>query len=862
MSLIADDQPSKEDIQSLRDALRLGLAVVSEVWSHPTNDWVTSVHAADIDGDADIEVLVGSREGSVRVLTPKGLLKWKFEQSSDWFGTVFGVSTAESIRGARVIIGSRENKVYAFNETGGMLWSYQAEQVVRRVRAYDIDRDGNVEIVVGSEDHFVYVLSSVDGTLLWSYKTNGWIRAVFSADIDGDGEIETLAASGDRHLYALDSKGQLKWQYDVGSKIHSLFAADLDKDGTVEILVGSDAKDLYALTPDLQKKWSFSPDNRIHSISVEDFNNDGYLEVIAGSEDEHIYFLDHQGTLLWKHFLGSRIFSIFAIDLDRNGILEILVGSDDDNVHLLRVELIEGLLSKIRACHQAVNQRSPKLLPLSPTERVLLEDLADTESAPLPTIREVEQAFTAHDYRQALATLVKLEQQRVEVLWSVEVKGIRSLRFGNIGDTGTTDMVIGTDTGDVHAFNARGERLWTFPWHDRIRSVRLGDIDGDGEQEVLVGAYDGHVCALSKTGKEIKWENTLDDRIHSISIAPSTSQGDAELILGSENKCIYIYGKNYSLVAEPIKTPRGIYAVTTHDLNQDGIPEIIAGSVDDSVYTYTRDGELQWTYPTRDRIKVLDVKDIDDDGQVEIIIGSEDRYVYVLNDRGNLKWRYYTLHRVMDVDAVDIDGDGQIEVLVGVGDGFVYVLNSSGDLLWRYKANDRVRVVRAADIDNDGAVEIVVGSEDQLYLLRIVDRRQQQEYLAQSRQALLTGRSHKELIYELSSEADPHLRSFAIRELATYPELTEGDFERFRHLFTDPSGEVRTAFAKEIASIYRANPLCARDYLDSLSSYLDNDVRLAFINSLPALARQDQQVGFAYLDRFRRNIKKRIRRTA
>ena len=862
MSLIADDQPSKEGIQSLREALRLGLAVVSEVWSHSTDDWVTSVHAADIDGDGDIEVLVGSREGSVRVLTRKGIVKWQFEERSDWFGTVFGVNTAESITGARVIVGSRDNKVYAFNETGQKLWSYTAEQVVRRVRAYDIDHDGNVEVVFGSEDWSVYVLSSIDGTLLWRYRTNGWVRAVFSADIDGDGEIETLAASGDKHLYVLDSKGQLKQKYNVESKIHAIYAVDLDRDGIVEILIASDAKDIYALTPDRQKKWSFSPENRIHSISVEDFNKDGYLEVIAGSEDEHIYFLDHQGRLLWKHFLGSRIFSIFAIDLDRDGILEILVGSDDDNVHLLRVELTEGLLSKIHACHQAINHYSPELLPLSPTECTLLQDLAETKSTPSPTTTQVEQAFAAHDYLQALSTLVKLEQQRVEVLWQIEVKGIRSLRLGSIADAGTLDMVIGTDMGEVQAFNIRGERLWTFPWHDRIRSVRLGDIDGDGELEVVVGTLDGHVCALDRDGKTIKWNYTVDDAIQSISIVPPTSQQDyTEVTLGSENKRIYIYGRDYLPVTEPIITPEGINTVITYDLNKDGIQEIIAGGIDNNVYAYTREGELQWTYPTRDRIKVLHVTDIDDDGRVEIIIGSEDRYVYVLNDQGALKWRYHARHRVMDIDAVDIDGDGQIEVLVGVGDGFVYVLNGSGDLLWRYQANDRVRVVRAADIDNDGVVEIVVGSEDRLYLLRVIDRRQHQQYLAQSRQALLTGRSHQELIYTLSLEADPHLRSFALMELATYPELTEHDFERFRPLLTDPSHEVRTRLAKVIASIYQANPSCARDYLDLLSSDLSNDVRLAFINSLPSLTQQDPQVGFKYLDRFTRNIKKLIRRT-
>ncbi|MBV9706685.1 MAG: AAA family ATPase, partial [Chloroflexi bacterium] len=395
----------------------------------------------------------------------------------------------------------------------------------------------------------------------------------------------------------------------------------------------------------------------------------------------------------------------------------------------------------------------------------------------------------------------------------------------------------------------------------RIRSVQLGDADGDGEFEVLVGTLDGHMCALNRTAETIKWQHILDDRIQSIYTAPSVSQDSTELILGSEGKRIYIYGDHYHLVAEPIVTPEGIRIVTTYDLNADGIQEIIAGGVEGYVYTYTYDGQLQWTFWTGHCVRAVCVQDIDNDGRVEIILGSEDRNVYVLNEQGALKWCYYTPHRVLDIDAVDIDGDGQVEVLIGGGDGFVYVLNGSGDSLWRYQANDRIRVVRAADMDNDGVVEIVVGSEDQLYLLRTIDRRQHQEYLALCRQKLLTGRSHQELIYALSLEADPDLRSFALIELATYPELTESDFERFRHLFMDSSYEVRTTFARVIVSIYKANPICARGYLDPLSSDRENDVRLAFISSLPALALQNPQIGFEYLDRFTRNTRKLIRRT-
>ena len=187
-------QFSAADVQNLREALRLGIGVVTELWFHPTKDWVMSVHAADIDGDGGIEVFIVSRDGFVRVLTSKGSLKWQVEQPDEWIGIVRGINNTEAKDATRLVSGSRRSQVYAYNETGDLLWQYSAGQVIRSIRIYDINHDGKDEVIIGSEDWSVHVLSSATGKLLWKYDTKGWVRAVFAHDIDGDGEIEILAA--------------------------------------------------------------------------------------------------------------------------------------------------------------------------------------------------------------------------------------------------------------------------------------------------------------------------------------------------------------------------------------------------------------------------------------------------------------------------------------------------------------------------------------------------------------------------------------------------------------------------------------------------------------------------------------------
>ena len=147
-----------------------------------------------------------------------------------------GINNTEAKDATRVVSGSRKVKYTHIMRLEIFYGSISTVQVVRSIRAYDINHDGKDEIIIGSEDWSVYILSSTTGELLWKYETKGWVRAVFAYDIDGDGEVEILAASGDRYLYVLDSQGRLKWKHHTRSKVHTIFAIDLDSDGEVEIL--------------------------------------------------------------------------------------------------------------------------------------------------------------------------------------------------------------------------------------------------------------------------------------------------------------------------------------------------------------------------------------------------------------------------------------------------------------------------------------------------------------------------------------------------------------------------------------------------------------------------------------------------
>src|SRR5437868_7069276 len=115
MPMTTTSQPQSVDTEQrrhLQNLLRQGLGVIKELWSFPTNDWVTSVHAGDIDGDGDFEVIIGSRDGSVSVLTRKGELKrQEREPTSEWVGAIYGVDNIKALDNTRIIAGTRNNRV-------------------------------------------------------------------------------------------------------------------------------------------------------------------------------------------------------------------------------------------------------------------------------------------------------------------------------------------------------------------------------------------------------------------------------------------------------------------------------------------------------------------------------------------------------------------------------------------------------------------------------------------------------------------------------------------------------------------------------------------------------------------------------
>ena len=221
---------------------------------------------ADLDGDGVLDVVVPLANGKLYAFDALGSLKPGWPVS---IGDVTDQFNSQVINSSpriadlngdghpEIVVGSMDKHLYAFNADGSLIWRYKTGDLVMSSPAVgEILPDvPGLETVVGSGDRYVYLLGA-SGNLIWRRATGWTVRSSPAlADLDGDGSLEIVIGSDDDKLWAWHSDGSLVagWPQATGADVFSSpTTGDVDADGLPEVLVGSDDAKLYAWNADGQ----------------------------------------------------------------------------------------------------------------------------------------------------------------------------------------------------------------------------------------------------------------------------------------------------------------------------------------------------------------------------------------------------------------------------------------------------------------------------------------------------------------------------------------------------------------------------------------------------------------------------------
>ncbi len=214
-----------------------------------------------------------------------------------------------------------------------------AHQPIEKLEAIDLDGDGTEELIVlrGREAQAL----TAAGEPLWRYETGGTTRCAVGADIDGDGALEVLIGSDDEHIHVLDAAtGALErtchcdLPLRVGTssvrqpRVGALAVADLDGDGALDIVAGLMNANIARYDTDFNLIWRY--DGQPHGtleFALRDLDGDGRREILAANRYGGIQIFDAQGRRIGSTYSELGDVQMAVGDLDADGVFDIANGS-------------------------------------------------------------------------------------------------------------------------------------------------------------------------------------------------------------------------------------------------------------------------------------------------------------------------------------------------------------------------------------------------------------------------------------------------------------------------------------------------------------------------------------------------------
>ncbi|CAI9761855.1 unnamed protein product [Fraxinus pennsylvanica] len=267
------------------------------IYSSPT--------VVDLDGDGNLDILVGTSYGLFYVLDHKGKVREKFPlEMAEIQGAVIAADINDDGK-IELVTTDAHGNVAAWTSQGKEIWEAHVKSLVPQGATIgDVDGDGHTDVVVPTISGNIYVLSGKDGSTVrpYPYRTHGRVmNQVLLVDLSKRGEkrkgLTIVTTSFDGYLYLIDGPTSCADVVDIGETSYSMVLAD-----NVD---GGDDLDLIVTTMN-GNVFCFSTPSPHHPLKAWRSSNQGRNNVAQRYGREGIYvtpssrtFRDEEGKSFW-----------------------------------------------------------------------------------------------------------------------------------------------------------------------------------------------------------------------------------------------------------------------------------------------------------------------------------------------------------------------------------------------------------------------------------------------------------------------------------------------------------------------------------------------------------------------------------
>ncbi|CAD7696447.1 unnamed protein product [Ostreobium quekettii] len=210
----------------------------------------TAPTVVDIDGDGNMEVVVGTSYGFLYVLDHLGSSRqgWPKQMAG-----IEGQALVADLNGdgeVEIFAGDTRGSVAMFDISGNELWErHLASLISAAPTAGDVDGDGRLEVVVGTASGHIFVLDGATGEdkSPFPFRTHGRImESVLITRLHSGPSQQLVVVAFDGYMYAIDGETACVEAVDVGETSYSMVLADdLNDDGKMELVVATMNGNVY-----------------------------------------------------------------------------------------------------------------------------------------------------------------------------------------------------------------------------------------------------------------------------------------------------------------------------------------------------------------------------------------------------------------------------------------------------------------------------------------------------------------------------------------------------------------------------------------------------------------------------------------
>ena len=218
------------------------------------------------------------------------------------------------------------------------------DRVTTSLSAGDLDADGDMELVFGTEGGRLHVYNK-DGSEYFVFtQPDTIIGHVTLHDVNLSGYLDILFISLNdslSKLHVIDHSGQYLngFPLDINFMVQEgVSTADLDQDGVVDIIIPSIEEKIHIVDgvgnsrPGFPLSFSSSINT---AVSIADMDFDEDLEMAIGLNDGRAVVLHHDGLVMSSLSTGGAIIGGISIaDINQNSKIELIFNSSDSMLHV------------------------------------------------------------------------------------------------------------------------------------------------------------------------------------------------------------------------------------------------------------------------------------------------------------------------------------------------------------------------------------------------------------------------------------------------------------------------------------------------------------------------------------------------